>query len=381
MDFFGQRRALSLIEVVVSMTILVIVLATYASTAEVKKNLLHNMRINSVYKRLADVQLERMLNLIHRNRTPGRQYGSSAKTNVSSLPAGAIFSYEGTASTLDATNSALLPTIPLLRLEVHGTADSNKSKWFLSFPYPEELKHAYTPAGSVTSPTNGTFHNITNYLRTNYPDVLPLVSEEFLIVRDNTQPTVGGRFDEVGYNDAVTESGDQVSLSPLIPIFAGGTAGLIDRELVRRYVYYRKIREGNIVFRNSVVGIKSTTNTNPSQLNFVTTDIDSLYIQHLNTWNTANGSTGNSGITARGSTLPEVGALGAHSIFIMVVVRAAEDTGVVLDDTAFLNASQVKAVSVGIAAPTYNKNLLWTMDLDYHRYNGTRIPGIRYPGL
>jgi len=35
-------------------------------------------------------------------------------------------------------------------------------------------------------------------------------------------------------------------------------------------------------------------------------------------------------------------------------------------------------VAVGIAAPTYGKNLLKTLDLTYHRYSWSRIPGTKW---
>ena len=48
-----------------------------------------------------------------------------------------------------------------------------------------------------------------------------------------------------------------------------------------------------------------------------------------------------------------------------------------IGDVAFMENSTVKAVVQGIVSPSYGKNLLWTLDLSYHRYQWSRIPGIR----
>jgi len=178
------------------------------------------------------------------------------------------------------------------------------------------------------------------------------------------------------------QNGESVSVSPPIPLFVNGQPdGTINSELVRRYVYYRKIREGNIVFVDRA-GISEEAGINRE----VRTNVDLLLIQHLNEWSTANGSSANNpAVKPNGTAIPEVGPMGAHSIFVMVVVRAIRDTGsLVLGDLTenwFLQHSAVKAVAVGIAAPTFNKNVLETKDLDFHRYDSTRIPGIRMEGI
>ena len=56
-----NRRALTIIETVVSLTILLIVLLTYASSNQAKKTILKSLTHQTFYNRLANVQLERLL--------------------------------------------------------------------------------------------------------------------------------------------------------------------------------------------------------------------------------------------------------------------------------------------------------------------------------
>jgi hypothetical protein len=211
-----------------------------------------------------------------------------------------------------------------------------------------------------------------------------MVSEEFLVY--NGGAVTGGfqdLFDEVGWTDSGAQGAEDVSLSSPIPLFVEGQPdGTINRELVRRYVYYRKIREGNLTFVDRV-GISEEAGINRE----IRTSVDMLLIQHLNDWSAANGSSANNPALSdvSGTAIPEVGPMGAHSIFVMVVVRAIRDTGSLnlsdLTENWFLQHSAVKAVAVGIATPTFNKNVLETKDLDFHRYGSTRIPGIRMEGI
>ena len=95
----------------------------------------------------------------------------------------------------------------------------------------------------------------------------------------------------------------------------------------------------------------------------VTTDIENLYIQSLNNWDTADGSSnGGEVVGIEGTAYPDdVGGSGAHSIYIMVVVRAIDldeiddATPASLNDVDFLSQSEIKAVACGIATPTYGK--------------------------
>ncbi|MBW7876383.1 MAG: hypothetical protein H3C47_10385 [Candidatus Cloacimonetes bacterium] len=384
---FWDRKALTIIEVLAAMTILVVVAATYGSTNRAKQELLYNLKMRSAYQRLADVQLDRMLNIIHRGRTSGWQFASrgleSAQSGVATtgVTAGPIFSFEGRSSGLDSFDGSVFPNIPLLQLQIHGNADADPNQRFLSFPYPTELNYGFNPANlTVVAPT---LHNITDYLRANHRDALPMVSEEFLVYNGaSATADFQDMFNEVGWSDSAIQDGDVVSVIAPIPLFVNGWPdGTINSELVRRYVYYRKIREGNLTFVDRV-GISEDAGGNRE----VRTNVDLLLIQHLNQWTTVNGSSANNpAVQPSGTAISEVGPIGAHSIFVMVVVRAIRDTGALnvgdLTENWFLQHSAVKAVAVGIATPTFNKNVLETKDLDFHRYDSTRIPGIRMEGI
>lgn len=383
----SKRRALTLIEVLTSLTILVVVLGTYGSTARAKQEILRSFKQSSVYQKLADVQLERMLNAIHRRRTLKREFastdlasqrGAAATTDTS---ASRIFSFEGRTGMLDAPVTGSLPRIPLLQLEVHGNSGEAKQR-FLSFPYPEELKYNYAPTGGdATSPANATFHNITDFLRANYPAQLPLVSEEYLIFQGSGSD-FATRFNEAGWRDNGPMAAEDNSLAPPVPLFFSDTAtGNINSEKIRRYVYYRKIREGNLVYGNQRGSVEFDGSDG---VYFVETDLDMLFIQHLNDWTNGNDSSNGGEITGvLGKQMPAIGAMGAHSIYVMVVVRAWLENGtpIPITEAEFQANSSIKAVSTGIAVPTYNMNVVQTKDISLHRYDNTRIPGIRMRGI
>jgi len=392
-----SRKALSIIEVVVSLTILSVVLLTYGSTTQSKKVLIRDLTRQSLYQRLANVQLERTMNFVHSNRQEARNYHTTAKSDVATGSFGnfaEVFSFEGKSGNLDEFNGGNFPNIPLLQLQVRGTAyasnaylnDVGAGERFLAFPYPKELRDTpvYNPSTlwPTISSNSGTLHHITPKLNEDdggqrkYRSLLPLVSEEFTMI------DAGGARYELGYQSSGVLAADDIQLAAGMQIFIDpGVIGKWENERVRRYVYYRKVREGNIVFRNNVKG-RNDSNTEDGH---ITTDIDNLYIQSLNDWTGANNSSNGGEVTGvRGTAYPTtVGAVGAHSIYIMVVVRAIEQEDVAIgmtsmDDSEFLRESDIKAVAVGIAAPTYGKNLLKTLDLTYHRYSWSRIPGTKW---
>ncbi len=392
MHLKSDRKALSIVEVVVSITILVVVAATYGSATQGKAKILRQMEMKSFYQRMAHIEMERILLFIHSSKREKKDFASIAKTDVTSVlfhDFTKVFSHEGKSSGLDKLEaSGSDPRIPLMQLEVHGTihgsdytnlTDDSRYR-FLSFPYPNELKANYDHVGNVgdISDHPGDFHNITLMLKAQkYRGVLPLVSEEF-IYRDDSQNKLS-----LGYDLTAKRGGADVQLDAGIQLFLDPfTIGSWDNEIVRRYVYYRKIREGNLVFRNNVKGLAGSSE--------VKTEVDMLFIQSLNDWTDANGSSANgntSGIsgTAYAGTNdePEVGGAGAHSILVMVVVRAMDRGDVSATDstlsdggsTGFIARSSVKAVVMGIATPSFGKNLLKTSELSYHRYAWTRAPG------
>jgi hypothetical protein len=400
MSLKGNRKALSIVEVVVSITILVVVVATYGSATQGKAKILRQMEMKSFYQRMAHIELERVLLFIHSSKRESKDFASTAKTDITSVlfqNFTKVFSHEGKSAGVDALESSATadPRIPLMQLEVHGADHGGSSIYtdlnddsryrFLSFPYPEELKYGYDHKANdgVVSNHPGSFHNITSTLKTqSYRAILPLVSEEF-IYRDDSDNKLS-----LGYDLAAKRAGADVQLDAGIQLFVDPfTIGTWDNEMVRRYVYYRKIREGNLVFRNNVKGRGSIDKT----AIVTTTNVDLLFIQNLRDWTTANGSstagnlTGVEGGTFAGTdTAPEVGGAGSHSILVMVVVRALDRSVVgaesIIQDggtNGFLDRSEVKAVVVGIAAPSYGKNLLESVDLSYHRYAWSRIPGLK----
>lgn len=402
-----NRRALTLIEVVVSLVILLIVLLTYASGDQAKKTILKSLTHQTFYNRLANVQLERVITFIHNGKQLSKNFYSSNKEDVTTgdfLSFTEVFSYEGVSGNLDEFNATNTPNIPLLQLEVRGTDigdddyhnGGDDRERFLAFPYPNELrqKSLYNPSTLWTSPhsKSGTFHHITPKLNEDdggfrrYRAVLPLVSEEFVTI------SASGERNELGFQGGSALAADDVQLSAGTSLFLNPTQiGKWENERIRRYVYYRKIREGNIVFRNNVRG-KGTdqsegdlTHANQIKNKLVTTDVDNLYIQSLNDWNLVDGSSNDGQVTGiEGTAYPTtVGGAGAHSIYIMVIVRSIDldeiddSTPASMSDEDFLNLSEVKAVACGIAAPTYGKNLLKSIELSYHRYGFARIPGTK----
>jgi hypothetical protein len=404
-----NRKALTIIEVVTSIVILTIVLGTYGGAAQGKARILNELKVRSVYKRLANVQLERMINLVHRNRSRGKEFTSATRTGVSSTSSfegyTRIFSFEGANGKLDAYDSTKKTNgaaIPLLQMEARGTATGLKGEQFLAFPYPKELKYGYDAASNMneSSPANATFHNVTNYLRTNHRDILPLVSDEYLVLSNIDAATTQGRYDELGWDDGGTQSPENIPLIVPVELFTSGQPGgslgsdAFTYERIRRYVYYRKIRENNLVFKNGVEGRAGFGDTSGDELrSFVVkkqTDIDLLYIQHLNNWTLTGGSSSNGAVSGvngsaydtAGTQVKDVGAVGTHSIMIMVIVRELnpgyDTAGSSVSENDFLANSRIKAVATGIACPTYGKNILWTQDLSYHRYAYTRIPGVKF---
>jgi hypothetical protein len=116
------------------------------------------------------------------------------------------------------------------------------------------------------------------------------------------------------------------------------------------------------------------------------TDIDLLFIQSLKDWNSDSGSSNGGNVSGvSGAAYPEtVGGAGAHAILVMVVVRTMEEGDIggqtsIADggSNGFLARSSVKSVVTGIASPSYSKNVLKSLDLSYHRYSWSRIPGIK----
>jgi len=402
-----NRRALTLIEVVVSLVILLIVLLTYASGDQAKKTILKSLTHQTFYNRLANVQLERVITFIHNGKQLSKNFYSSSKEDVTTgdfLSFTEVFSFEGVEGNLDEYDKKKTPNIPLLQLEVRGTdiGDDNyhnggdDRERFLAFPYPKELseKSKYNPSTLWTSPhsKSGTFHHITPKLNEDvggqrrYRGVLPLVSEEFVT------KSASGELNELGFDGASALDAGDVQLSAGTSLFLDPTQiGKWENERIRRYVYYRKIREGNIVFRSNVRGIgtkqdeTSTAHANQTNNVLVTTDVDNLYIQSLNDWDLEDGSSNGGEVEdIKGTAYPKtVGGAGAHSIYIMVIVRSIDldeidsSTPASMSDEDFLNLSEVKAVACGIAAPTYGKNLLKSMELSYHRYGFARVPGTK----
>ena len=402
-----NRRALTIIETVVSLTILLIVLLTYASSNQAKKTILKSLTHQTFYNRLANVQLERLITFIHNNKQLSKDFYSTNKTDVATGDFKSfteVFSFEGVNGKLDEYDAASTPNIALHQLEVRGTdygdndyhnGGEDRAR-FLAFPYPNELKakSVYDPSALWTDPhsKSGTLHHITPKLNEDdggqrrYRGVLPLVSEEFVTLSDD------GTRNELGFADGSALAADDVQLSAGTSLFLDpGTIGTWNNERIRRYVYYRKIREGNIVFRSNVRGIGTSQAEGDTSLAaqntnvLVTTDVENLYIQSLNNWDTADGSSNGGEVAGiEGTAYPtDVGGAGAHSIYVMVVVRAIDldeiddTTPASINDADFLAQSEIKAVACGIATPTYGKNLLKSIELSYHRYSFSRVPGTK----
>lgn len=428
MKLIRDKKALSLIEVLVSSVILSIVLATYSSSTQGKQRILMQMKNLGVYQQLALSQLEKIMNFISSQERMKTTFASKAALDVDSDPLvrfrqfTRIFSQEGQSNALDedkwSGSNTPLPRIDLMQLRVFGlngadnyseianpTAQNNV---FLSFPYPNELraKSLFDVAPSVVSPNTGTFHNVTSLLKgLAFRDILPLVSEEYLTISDgDVGANIEDRYDQIGFNSSGVQLPKEVSLATGLNLFAkdqaintDGADGIAswNNELIRRYVYYRKIREGNLVFSNAVRGKADTwtkldannaTDTSTRGDKFAkmkTTDVDMLYIQHLTDWTNENGSANGGAIMGiKGTTFPEkIGGVGTHSIMVMVVVREADPAYGAeknsIPDADFIKNSTIKSVAQGIVSPSYGKNLLWTLDLSYHRYQWSRIPGIR----
>jgi type II secretory pathway pseudopilin PulG len=405
-DRFLNNKALTIIEVIVSIVILTLVLGTFGSSSQARSRLLRELKVDSVYRRLAFSELERMLNLIHRNRSFSKMYGSSARSSVATCSFEdftKIFSWEGRSGKLDALDSSKDARIPLLQMQVMGK-NNPAAEQFLAFPHPKELQYGYNASSLVgqVSPAVGTFHNITDYLRTNHPDILPLVSDEFLYYApESVGDWQAGKHYALGWGESGPLPAGQVPYVTPMQLFTNETAGTgaeaVTYERIRRYVYYRKIRENNIVFKNGIEG-RGNTWSSPSigysdgaaasGIEAKTTDVDMLYVQHLNNWTAANGSSnagevlgvnGTATDTA-GKAIEHVGAVGTHSIMVMVIVRELkpEEEATSYSETEFLKKSTIKAIAKGIASPTFGKNILWTEDLSYHRYSWTRVPGIKY---
>ena len=402
-----NRKALTIIETVVSLTILLIVLLTYASSNQAKKTILKSLTHQTFYNRLANVQLERVMTFIHNNKQLSKDFYSTNKSDVTTGDFKSfteVFSFEGINGKLDEYDAANTPNIDLHQLEVRGTDIGDDDyhnggedrRRFLAFPYPNELKSKsiYDPSALWTDPhsKSGTLHHITPKLNEDdsgqrrYRGVLPLVSEEFVTLNDD------GNRNELGFEDGSALAADDVQLSAGTSLFLdAGLIGTWENERIRRYVYYRKIREGNLVFRSNVRGIGTeqdegdTAHADQTKNELITTDIENLYIQSLNDWNKADGSSNDGEVTGiEGTAYPnDVGGAGAHSIYIMVVVRAIDldeidaNFPASMNDVDFLSQSEIKAVACGIATPTYGKNLLKSFELSYHRYSFARIPGTK----
>lgn len=408
--FLTRRRALSIIEVVVSLTILVVVIATYGSATQGRRQMLRTIQLESLYQRLAMLQLERVMLFVHSGKREEKRFESSAKTDISTIDFRKfteVFSQEGKSSGLDSDAGGInQPRIDLLQLEVHGTSqgsnyydsDDDSRFRFLSFPYPNELKFSYDHGDNEGKISNhsfsggrGTFHNITSVLKdAEYRSVLPLVSEEFLVtlVDDDGHLQVDSKgrakHYELGYSENSQLSADEVQLDVGVQLFLDPSViGGWNNERIRRYVYYRKIREGNLVYRNNVKGRGVLENSGSSIQIATSTDIDMLYIQSLRNWTAANGSSAGGNVTNISGTPYQdtVGGAGAHSILIMVIVRAMEQDDLRgetdISDSDFLDRSSIKSVVTGIASPSYSKNTLKSLDLSYHRYSWNRIPGIK----
>ena len=409
--FLTRRRALSIIEVVVSLTILAVVTATYGSASQGRRHMLRNMQLESLYQRLAMLQLERTMLFIHTGKREAKNFLSSDKSDVSTVDFKAftkVFSQEGKSSGLDRDEGGLKePRIPLLQLEVHGSnqgsdyysPDDDSRFRFMSLPYPNELKSGYSQAdneGKVSDHTfgggRGTFHNVTSILKDpEYRSVMPLVSEEFLVTLMDSDGRVQvdadgrARHFELGYTDTAKLAADEVQLDVGTQLFVDpGVIGSWENERIRRYVYYRKIREGNLVYRNNVKGRAPDDASGSPIIKEITTDVDMLFIQSLKDWTSANGSSaGGNVVNVSGTPYPDtVGGAGAHSILVMVIVRVLEQNDLLgaettITDADFLARSSIKSVVTGIASPSYSKNVLKSLDLSYHRYAWTRIPGTK----
>ncbi|MCO4781256.1 MAG: prepilin-type N-terminal cleavage/methylation domain-containing protein [Candidatus Cloacimonetes bacterium] len=430
MKWIRDKKALSLIEVLVSSVILSIVLATYSSSTQGKQRILMQMKNLGVYQQLALSELEKIMNFIGSQERMETTFASKTALTVDADPLvrfrnfTKIFSQEGRSGELDEDKwsgaaTGPLPRIDLLQPQIFGLAGAAnysdvagtaaQDNVYLGFPYPKELreKSIYNVAPTVVSPTAGTFHNITPLLRElSYRDILPLVSEEYLTISDGTVgDDIDDRYDQIGFDSSGVQAKSDVSLSTGLNLFASGAAISADgadgvnswnNELIRRFVYYRKIREGNLVFSNAVRGKADTwsgLDANDDAVDKTTrgdkfsklksTDVDMLYIQHLDDWTEANGSSTDGAITGiKGTAFKDkIGGVGTHSIMVMIVVREADPeyaAGVTtIDDTSFVENSTIKSVAQGIVSPSFGKNLLWTLDLSYHRYQWSRIPGIR----
>lgn len=430
MKLIRDKKALSLIEVLVSSVILSIVLATYSSSTQGKQRILMQMKNLGVYQQLALSELEKIMNFVSSQERVATVFASKSTLAVDPDPLvrfkkfTTIFSQEGQSGKLDEDNwggaaTGPLPRIDLMQTKIlglNGSSDysavsvgSAQDDVYLSFPYPKELreKSVFNVTPDVISPNTGTFHNVTSLLKVMaFRDVLPLVSEEYLTISDgDVGDPINGRYDQIGFDSGGVQTAGNVSLATGLNLFASNIAidgdaadgsASWDNELIRRYVYYRKIREGNLVFSNSVRGKADTwgdKDANDSSVDtetrgdtfakMKTTDVDMLYIQHLTDWTVANGSSNAGDITGiKGTAFPsKIGGIGTHSIMIMIVVREADPeyaaTVSTIDDATFLDNSTIKSVAQGIVSPSFGKNLLWTLDLSYHRYQWSRIPGIR----
>jgi hypothetical protein len=402
---FVHRKALTILEVVVSVVILSVVLGTYGSAARATQRLLYELKLQPVYTRLAFLQLERMMDLVHRLELPESDYYSNrgSRPPLGFVDITRIFSFEGRAGKLDEYNAADDARIPLLQMQLYGENNSAEER-FLAFPFPEELKIGYFPWNYVSdiSRSGATLHNVTSFLNTEvstsgsllYRSVLPLVSDEFLYIADITEKDPQNRYSEMGWSAAGGIPLAAADVPTLLPfqLFTDEVAGdtetdAVEFERVRRYVYYRKIRENNIVFRNGVEGRKDPdshlTSNSIAHFEESFTDIDMLYIQNLNDWDEVSGSSNEGELVdvlgkSDQSLTQGLGALGSHSILIMVVVRELPShLSGRFSEADFLKEATVKAVAVGIAAPSFGKNILATSDLSFHRYAGTRIPGVK----
>ncbi|MCJ8346995.1 prepilin-type N-terminal cleavage/methylation domain-containing protein [bacterium] len=433
MKILKDKKALSLIEVLVSSVILSIVLATYSSSTQGKQRILMQMNNLGVYQQLAVSELEKIMNFIGSQERLKTTFASKDALSVDSdqqvrfKQFTRIFSQEGKNGSLDEDNwggaiTGTLPRIDLLQTEIRGLAGAAdyaavavgtaQDDVYLAFPYPNELKEKtlFNETMSTISPLVGTFHNITSILKaTEFRDVLPLVSEEYLTIAvgSTLDTTVPDRYDQIGFSAGALQGAADVSLASGLHLFANNVAiasssdssdgqNSWNNELIRRYVYYRKIREGNLVFTNAVRGkadvwgvkdANDDTAITDQQADIFsklkTTDVDMLYIQHLTDWTDANGSATNGDITGiKGTAFKnKIGGIGTHSIMVMVIVRECDpeyaSTVTALTDVDFMAHSTIKSVAKGIVSPSYGKNLLWTLDLSYHRYQWSRIPGIR----
>ncbi|PCJ17902.1 MAG: hypothetical protein COB02_12610 [Candidatus Cloacimonadota bacterium] len=419
MRLLKDKKALSLIEVLVSSMILSIVLATYSSSTQGKQKILMQMKNLGIYQQLAYSQLEKVMTFIGSQERRDTTFASksalvaNADKNTRFMEFTRLFSQEGQSSGLDSDNGLnTVPRIDLLQAEVYGlgteadyesvTADVDRDKVFLSLPYPNELGAGYNIGPDVISDAISTFHNITSLIKdSSFRDVYPLVSEEYLTVvaGQSLDRSLDNRYDQIGFDDNNLQNAADVSLSTGLELFInkvaissssdGNGSNSWNNELIRRYVYYRKVREGNLVFSNAVRGrvdVKNLDTTDRRADKFsklISTDVDLLYIQHLNDWTSANGSSNNGNMMSVEGTAftTEIGGVGTHSIMVMIVVRECNrsyaDGLTAIADAEFIDNSKIKAVAQGIVSPSYGKNLLWTLDLSYHRYQWSRIPGIR----